>query len=449
MAKNTNENYLHVLKTSISNFKNIGYKEVDFGGRSALIVGPNQAGKSSLIQAICSPVNAKMIPPEPVKKGEERGQVLLQIGGVMNGEEVVYNITTYFSPEYQKGRLVIEDEFGGKIPGGVKMLESILGNIGFDIMEFVRLGRTDTGKVSKDGVRRQIEILKSLLSKDDLRSLYALDQEYSQKYDERTEINREISRREKLIESYKMEFTQDDIQKYSKPMNAEEITKQLQVANVHNSNVDKGEAKKEALKESASTLERQIEEIERMLTEKRNALIDTKNDLEKVRTWLDNNPRKNTDEISAQFQTISEHNEKHRKITEATSEKAILDTDKSKSETITGRLAEIQNEKKEVFANSSLPIKGLEFDDEKITFKGLPLDDDQLPTSQLIGIGVKIGMAYAPNLRLLIIKDGSLLDKKTLDFILKICDEQNYQVLIEMVRFEGDEMAIEFIEKND
>lgn len=448
-SKKENENYLHVLKASISNFKNIDYKEVEFGGRSALIVGPNQAGKSSLIQAICSPVNAKMIPPEPVKKGEERGQVLLQIGGMLNGEEVVYNITTYFSPEHQKGRLVIEDEFGGKVPGGVKMLESILGNIGFDIMEFVRLGRTDTGKVSKDGVRRQIEILKSLLDKEDLRKLYALDQEYAKKYEERTDINREVSRREKLIESYRSEFTTDDIQKYSKALDAEEITNQLQAATNHNTNVNKGESKITDLKNDLNRADLDIVQLETLLAEKKNSVIDIQNEIYKVDSWLKNNPKKDVDSISAQFKTISEHNEQHRKIASVETEKVAMETDKSKSEEITGRLTEIHNEKKEVFANSSLPIKGLEFDDEKITYKGLPLDDDQIPTSQLIGIGVKIGMAYAPNLRLLIIQDGSLLDKKTLDFILKLCDEQNYQVLIEMVRFEGDEMAIEFIEKKD
>jgi hypothetical protein len=448
-SKKENENYLHVLKASITNFKNIDYKEVEFGRRSALIIGPNKGGKSSLIQAICSPVNAKMLPPEPIKKGEERGQVLLQIGGMLNGEEVVYNIATYFSPEHQKGRLVIEDEFGGKVPGGVKMLESILGNIGFDIMEFVRLGRTDTGKVSKDGVRRQIEILKSLLDKEDLRKLYALDQEYAKIYEERTDINREVSRREKVIESNKALFTQDDIQTYAKPLDAEEITNQLQAATTHNTNVNRATQAIIDHDEAIADLEKDITKLEEELTIARNERIDKINSKEKVRVWLESNPKKDVDSISAQFRTISEHNEKHRKLTEISTEKEAMEADKSKSEEITGRLTEILNEKKEVFASSSLPIKGLEFDDEKITYKGLPLDDDQIPTSQLIGIGVKIGMAYAPNLRLLIIQDGSLLDKKTLEFILKLCNDHNYQVLIEMVRFEGDEMAIEFIEKKD
>jgi hypothetical protein len=94
-----------------------------------------------------------------------------------------------------------------------------------------------------------------------------------------------------------------------------------------------------------------------------------------------------------------------------------------------------------------MPVKGLAFDEENVTFRDLPLSEGNIPTSQLIGIGLKIGMALNPNLRLLVIRDGSLLDDKTMKFILKTCEEKGYQLLIEVVKHEGGELSLEFIEK--
>jgi recombinational DNA repair ATPase RecF len=58
----TEDSGLKVLKASITNFKNITHKEVELNGRSVMFVGPNNVGKSSLIQAICSPINSKFMP---------------------------------------------------------------------------------------------------------------------------------------------------------------------------------------------------------------------------------------------------------------------------------------------------------------------------------------------------------------------------------------------------
>jgi len=81
MQKMNTENGLKIISAEITNFKNITHREINFEGRSAIIIGPNEAGKSSLIQAICSGVDSKMMPAEPLKKGEDRGSVEIVAGG--------------------------------------------------------------------------------------------------------------------------------------------------------------------------------------------------------------------------------------------------------------------------------------------------------------------------------------------------------------------------------
>lgn len=443
-----NDNYLHIIKAEIVNFKGITHREIEFEGRSALIIGPNDSMKSSTIQAVMSPINSKFTPLEPVTKGEERGRVEINLSGQMNGEKVEYVVKTFFSPEHQKGRLVIENGLGQKITGGASMLQSIIGDIGFDIMEFIRMGRTPSGGLSKEGVKKQIEVLKSLLSNDDKKALYELEKAYKTKYDERTEVNREVGRIQSLIDSNK--FDQAFIETYKDPIDAASVAEELKAANTHNANFDKYEKFRNDAPGDIKDLEAEIKELEEKLTQKRNERINKLNDLEKVKPWLDNpkNAKRDIQAIEEKFKTISTHNENSRKIKEVEEWRSQVVKEKEKSDQLTDELSAILEKKKSVFASSSLPIKGLEFDEDKITYKGLPLDSDQLSTANLIAIGLKIAMAYNPNLRLLVIRDGSLLDKKMLEYILKLCAEQNYQILIEMVSFERDENEIRFIEKN-
>ena len=74
-------NGLQLLSANIYNFKNISSKEIYNNGRSFLITGSNQKGKSSFLQALLSPLDATWMPIEPLKQGEEKGFIKLKIGG--------------------------------------------------------------------------------------------------------------------------------------------------------------------------------------------------------------------------------------------------------------------------------------------------------------------------------------------------------------------------------
>jgi hypothetical protein len=55
-------------------------------------------------------------------------------------------------------------------------------------------------------------------------------------------------------------------------------------------------------------------------------------------------------------------------------------------------------------------------------------------------------MAMNPNLRVMIIKDGSLLDKETLNKIINIADKRGYYLLIEVVDSEQEDLELRFVE---
>jgi hypothetical protein len=439
------ETGLKILKAKITNFKNITFKEVDFEGRSAMLVGPNGVGKSSMIQAICSPINANFMPLEPIKQGEERGSVELTIGGTLHGEEVVYRIASYFSPEHSRGRLVLESEDGAKITGGKGVLQEIIGNISFDIMDFIRLGRTDTGKVSEPGVKQQIELLKSLMSKEAIQGLWKLDQEKEKIYKERTEINSGIKYLDGNIKNN--HFTVEEIEKYQVEKTASDVSAKIEAARKKNDQIKQCEEFNSNYALGLSQKEVEIKVIEDKLAVLKQELVDYTAKKVQVDSYLSKTVKVDLALLNTEMDELSKHNSNVIKVKQLQADEEKLKAEQISAENITARLAKIEEEKKALFASSKLPVKGLEFNEQMVTYEGLPLSDDQIPTSKLIGIGIRIGMALNPNLKLLVIKDGSLLDDKTLEFILKVCDKEGYQLLIEMVQKDGKELSIEFIEK--
>ena len=219
------EEGIKVLSLVVENFKNIEKTEVDFAGRSATIIGKNGAGKSSLIQAICSPIDSNYIPAKPVKKGEERGSIELTIGGSLHGEEETYTLGLHFSEKHKKGRITVTNGEGEKVNGGKQFISDIVGNIGFDIQEFIKLGVTSSGSISKPGTQEQIEILKKLMPKDVLKQMHDLDKEFKDVYEARADVNRDISHAKSRLEGH--EFSQDELERYNEVVDTEGIVSKM------------------------------------------------------------------------------------------------------------------------------------------------------------------------------------------------------------------------------
>lgn len=440
-----NKDGLKVLKATIKNFKNIDYKVVDFNGRSVIIAGPNQAGKSSLIEAIASPVNANYIPSEPIKEGEESGSTEIVIGGMLNGEEVSYTVGCYFSQEHKRGRLILHDQDGSPIKGGERgILNDIIGDIGFDIMQFIKLGQTSTGKLSKDGVRQQIEILKRIMPKDTLVKLHELDSEKEEVYESRTELNRTIKFNKSQIAN--SGFTQEGIDKYSETLDVKELSAKISKARDANAIMTKSE---DYIKQSyvdIPLIDSEVKALEFQIRDLEEKKLLLQRQAKKCTSYLSTHNAIDISELESQFETISEHNTKHLQVKELDKTVDTLKGQEITASEASDRLTAIDIEKKELFATAKMPVKGLTFDEEQVLYKDLPLSNAS--SSVLLGIGVRVSMALNPNLRLLIIKDGSLLDEKTMEFVLDLCEKKGYQLLIEVVESnDSGEVSIEFVEK--
>ena len=78
-----------------------------------------------------------------------------------------------------------------------------------------------------------------------------------------------------------------------------------------------------------------------------------------------------------------------------------------------------------------MPVSGLSFDESEIFYNEIPLA--QCSDGEKLMVSLGISMALNPDLRVLRIKDGSLLGPKNMEILKQTVQEKDYQLWIERV----------------
>ena len=113
-----------------------------------------------------------------------------------------------------------------------------------------------------------------------------------------------------------------------------------------------------------------------------------------------------------------------------------IEKEKAKSSDLLKQMKAVEQEKADALAESNMPVEGLSVDEDGVIYNDLPLKDGTNHTKQL-EVCIKIGMAMNPKLRVVLIREGSLLDDENLAMIAKMAAESDYQVWIERVDTSG------------
>ena len=79
-----------------------------------------------------------------------------------------------------------------------------------------------------------------------------------------------------------------------------------------------------------------------------------------------------------------------------------------------------------------IPVSGLTFSDDGLDYNNIPLS--QCSDGEKLMVSMGISMALNPTLRVLRIKDGSLLGPKNMAILKETVKEEGFQLWIEMVQ---------------
>ncbi len=408
---------MKIIKLESENIKRLHAVEIKPDGSLVIIGGKNAQGKTSVLDSIEYALSGgSSIPSKPIHKGEKKARVVVEMDNLV--------VTRTFTESGSK--LIVSDKEGFTKTSPQALLDSLVGKLSFDPLAFSRMDS-----------KKQLETLKSLVGID----FSKLDGEKKKIYDDRVLINRDIKSLQAQVEA---------IEKYGGVPEEEVSYNQLlseQEKIINHNQENKG--KRDRWSNLSATLsnynkyiDRLREEIKELREEWDEAIIKQiqfEKDLEESYEATLGLQDENTNTIRTQISQVEEINSKIRSNNKRNELQFDLELRQQQSEKISKRLEEIESEKEKIISSSKLPITGLSFDENGVTFNNLPLD--QSSSAELLLVSSSIGLSLNPKLRILLLRDGSLLDEDHLKLLAKWAEENEAQVWLETVS-EGKECQV-------
>lgn len=419
-----------IVQLQAENVKRLQAVEITPDGNVVVIAGENGNGKSSVLDAIMYGLGGtETFAKKPVREGQQKAKIVLDLGDLIVTRTISANGNT---------SLAISNKEGLKYGSPQAILDKLVGSLSFDPLSFSRLQ-----------AKEQSQTLRALAGLDFSKE----DQERQSLYDSRTQIGREVN-------SLKARLTSMPAPMAGLPdleISAAEIVTKQQAAMQVNSN---NQAKVNALGEIRRTLkseENETVEYRRRRDEINDEIAALHEKLKSVEAKLATCEKEETatrekanalekeclelkDEDVSKFASEIEKIEETNRLVRAKQQRDVLikelATKEKKQNTYTAEIESLDTEKAERLKNAKYPIDGLSVDVEgSVMFNGIPLE--QASSAEQLRVSVAIGLALNPKLRVLLIRDGSLLDKKSWALLSALAEEKDAQVWVERVGTEG------------
>ncbi len=385
------------------------------------IGGKNGAGKSSILNAIVLALGgADCTPEEPIHGTAEEGKVVLTF------EDIVVKVKLVRTDKGFNRYLVVESKDGTKKYGSPQeLLNKLTGKLAFDPIAFMNL-KPDQQKLA----------LQKLLGLD----FTLLDAKRKTAYENRTVENR-------LLDSANGQLTGRVIHHGvpAEPISVSDLTSAL--LNAQTENAVRGQklvelntlqstfqggvltsqsiqSKIEALRAELAVQESNLASHEKIQKAREAGIALAKRDYDAL-------PVSDTSALLTQLGEVQATNAKieHNKGTAVL--KAKRDEHVAKVKALTGVIEDVDAEKEKLLKAAEFPLEGLSFTDTGVSFNGKPLS--QASDAERIAVSTAMGLSLNPTLKLLLIRNGSLLDNDLLQVVSDMASQAGAQVLIERV----------------
>jgi len=400
---------MRIIGLKSENIKNIRAINIKPSSGINKVSGANAAGKTSLFDSIRIAIeSSRDIDAKPIRHGESKAKVELDLGDMI----ITRTIT-------EKGNtVVIKDKDGEKMASPQDLLNSLYNKISFDLMKFMTM----------DG-KKQYSLLKEVLGIGD--TIEKMEAEHKALYEDRAAWNKQA----KIAQGKCAGLEADDMIGFEK-VELSELVEELEALtndnlilgnkrscietyhlnrNIKLEEIKNLEARMQAVKQEVSDLEKDCIALEEEL-----------GDAEPV----DLQPTKDKMGRIEETNKVVDANIKYRETRAEVT--AALD----KSEEIDEKMKEIQAGIKSTIEGLEMPIAGLSMQDGDVLFNEVPVG--QISSSEKLRVSMAIAIALNPKLKVILIKDASLLDDDAMAEVEKMAEEKDFQVWIELVDETGD-----------
>lgn len=407
-----------IVEFQAENIKKLKVVVIKPTGPLVQLTGGNGEGKTSVLDSILYALaGTEDLPSQPIRRGADKGAILIDLGD--------YKVLRKFTPSGNV--LIVEGKNGARFQKPQQMLDAMFGNLSFDPLAFTRMKPKDQG-----------DQLRSLVQLDvDPNAIDTLNRE---DYETRTGVNREVKRLEAQIAGISVvgELPAD-------PIDVTGLIAELEQAGTKNAQISSSivvrtgvlnrivqyRADAQELLDKAARLRLEADQEEA----KAKAKYDAADADEKQIAATPIAQPIDTQELREQIENARATNAQISKRTEKETLQAALAEQTKRAESLTEAIKGREAEKAQAIAKANMPVEGLGFENGEVMYNGLPFN--QASGAEQLRVSCAIAMASNPEVRIIRITDGSLLDDKSLEIIKKMAIARDYQIWIERVDTSG------------
>lgn len=420
---------MNILKLEASNILRLSAVTITPQGNAIVIGGENAQGKSSVLNSIAMALAGEKF-TKPLRDGAQKGKIEIDLGEI--------TVTRTFT-HGGGGTLSVKNKEGVAFSSPQTMLDKLIGQISFDPLAFTR-----------EKSARQLEILRQLAGVDTSK----LDADYKTAFDERTNVNRDLRAQESRLSGItKTDAPAEEVSMVSlsdklanaQSRNSANASARESVERMASEGRQLSESAKR-IKSGAEAMTRQLDELTRRIEEETLLLAKEEKRLSEFRALYESKKKEvseledeDTASIRQDMANADQLNRKVRANRQYAEESSKRDTLSKQSRELDTQLEVISADKHKLIRDAKYPLPGLSLSDDGIVFEGIPFS--QASAAEQLRVSMAIALAMNPKLRVCLIRDGSLLDKKALAAVAEMAEKSNAQVWIERVG-EGEECQV-------
>jgi DNA repair exonuclease SbcCD ATPase subunit len=414
---------LRITRLVAENIKRLKAIDLNPNDHINRISGGNGSGKTSALDSIeWALTGTSTVPKQPVRKGAGRALIQLDLGDI-----IVTRRFTEGGP--RNGSLIVEsksDRSTFKSPQD--MLDKFMGKISFDPLEFLRMKPEQQSMVLRSLVKLEID-------------LDELDKAYQADY-----LRRREAKKEKLAVETRRDavYVAPDLPKDK--VDEAVLVQQLTEASSFNANIERLQRERDDYNENIAILARDIDDQRAKIAELR-AEADRLE--EEADGWFETH-EKNVRERQKwkplpelrDAAALAEEITKARTVNQGIDRRAMRDGYQNEADVLSVEIDNLsealddrERVKAEAMAKAEFPVQGLAFGEDEVIYNGFPFG--QISNAEQIRCSVAIGMASNPELRVMRIKDGSLLDEDAMKVLAEMAEAHDFQVFLECVDTSG------------
>ena len=419
---------MKIINLKAENIKRIEAVDITPTEHLVEITGKNGAGKTSVLDAIWwALAGAATHQPEPIRKGQRKARITLDMGDVIVTREFERKPPAAGKQDERlTTKIRVESADGARFPTPQKILDSLMGALSFDPLAFAR-----------QSPREQYDLLKTLLGLDfsEAEAASKID------YDKRTDYKRTANEKRAAAEAIAIAPDTPDAL-----VDVKALLNDLQAAGDSNSEIDRiararelmqaqivrtnSEAEKLSVRahELHDEADRVVAQAGRLAVEadkliaalEKEPPLDDPVDTDPIREKIADSERVNTNVGAKRMRQLYER--------EAVDAQRNAE---ARTDQINERTAEIRT----AIESAQMPVPGLNLVGGMVTLNDHPLE--QASDAEQLRVSCAIAMRGDHKLRVIRVRDGSLLDEDSLEVLRTTAAEHDYQVWIELVDSTG------------